>query len=231
MKIISILLLLLCMRVYATTIEGLDVPLQFDKSYQSKRNFEDFYLNVLVEKWSFPHRTELGEYQKEKFERALAILEEVLNSKKFKERVLSYTRKDGKRLFQKNYLWDNSSELLTNEDVLEIILNGNEHSRPNTLSEMNINSYVKVCRFWEYIGTWCRRVIGSTNPHHSKWIKLNWKFYKEFEIPQMVNNLTHEWIHLLGFLHGKKNLHEEVPYVVGKIAGQVAAEVLEEKGF
>ena len=58
-------------------------------------------------------------------------------------------------------------------------------------------------------------------------IRLNWKFYQKYETPQMVANLVHEWIHLLGFLHGNQNMHEEVPYVVGSIAGEVAQNILQ----
>ena len=42
----------------------------------------------------------------------------------------------------------------------------------------------------------------------------------------MVSNIVHEWIHLLGFLHGSKNMNQEVPYVVGRIAGLVAKDIL-----
>lgn len=42
----------------------------------------------------------------------------------------------------------------------------------------------------------------------------------------MVSNMVHEWIHLLGFLHGDTRITEEVPYVVGGIAGEVAQNLL-----
>jgi ssRNA-specific RNase YbeY (16S rRNA maturation enzyme) len=47
----------------------------------------------------------------------------------------------------------------------------------------------------------------------------------------MVANIVHEWLHLLGFLHGEVNMREEVPYVVGSIAGQVAEEYLAARGI
>lgn len=36
----------------------------------------------------------------------------------------------------------------------------------------------------------------------------------------------HEWIHLLGFLHGKEAPKEEVPYVVGYIAKLIASDYI-----
>lgn len=226
LKLIIVLQLLVMSFAYGSSIEGLEVPLQYDEHYMHNHNKSlqaSDYLTVNPEVTLFPN----NQRQKEKFEKALSILEEVLNSESFKSKVLAYKREsNGKREFQKAYLWRDSSKTLTNEDVLKIILAGNEKMRPHTENEMNINSYVKVCKWWQKAGVWCRKVIGSTSPSSSRWIKLNWKFYAKFEVHQMVNNLVHEWIHLLGFLHGSEHMREEVPYVVGKIAGVVAQEIL-----
>ncbi|MBA2404705.1 MAG: hypothetical protein H0V66_08030 [Bdellovibrionales bacterium] len=164
--------------------------------------------------------------QKAKFEKALAIMEEVMNSEEFKTKVIAYERR-GVRSYQKNYLWSASTKLLSNEEIYQVIMNGDEKKRPDTKGEMNFNSWVRVCNKLQMATLWCRQVIGSTTPDSSFWIKLNWTFYKSFETHEMVANMVHEWIHLLGFLHGNERTEEEVPYVVGDIAGEVAKGILQ----
>lgn len=181
------------------------------------------YLHFKPEDVSFPEH----DVQKQRFEKALEIMEAVMNSAEFKEKVIGYVNSNGDRKYNKNYLWNESQNLLSNEDIYEIIMNGNEKMRPGTEGEMNFNSWVKKCRGIERLGTWCRDVIGSTNPRSSAMIRLNWKFYSYFETHQMVSNMVHEWIHLLGFLHGNSNIREEVPYVVGAIAGEVAKKYID----
>ena len=167
---------------------------------------------------------------------ALEILEKIMNSEKFKQRVIGYQRpnrttasqNDHIREYHKNYLWRDPSKTLTNEDIYKIIMNGNEKIRPDTLGEMNIN--IK-----KYKSPWykprAKNVIGWTNPSSSKWINVNWHFYDHFKVHEMVGNIVHEWIHLLGFLHGNHYMREEVPYVVGKIASDIAQEILEQNNF
>ena len=113
-----------------------------------------------------------------------------MNSEEFKEMVIGYVNSKGERKYSKNYLWRDSQKLLTNEDVYAVIMAGNEKMRPGTQGEMNFNSWVKKCRGLERLGTWCRAVIGSTNPSSSAMIRFNWKFYSYFETHQMVANMV-----------------------------------------
>lgn len=232
MKFILFLLpFLVLSNSYASSIEGVKVDLKYDMEFLHNHKHvksNDPHLFVQAEDISFPDYSSIEINQKEKYDKALSILEKVLNSESFKLKVLAYKRSDGQRLYQKNYLWNDSDQVLSNRDVLDIILNGDEKMRPNTLNEMNINSYVKQCSWFQRMGIWCRKVIGSTSPSSSALIKHNWKFYKGFDTPEMVANIVHEWLHLLGFLHGNENMREEVPYVVGSIAGEVAKEFLSE---
>lgn len=208
---------------YATIIEGVEPLLDFSHSHEvNEFKVHNQYLKVIPESYRFPEGK-----QKEKFEKALSILEQVLNSTEFRTKVLTYKRGDGKRLYQKNYLWNDKDNLLSNEDVYNILMAADEKMRPNTFGEMNINALIRKCSwFKQKVSVWCRRVIGSTNPHVSEIMTLNWKFYSRYEVPNMVANIVHEWIHLLGFLHGSKNMDQEVPYVVGSIAGEVARGIL-----
>ena len=226
--------LILSFNILAHTHEGVVPVLKYSKKVQESLLFSksfDQKLEVIIESASFPSSSNLGKEQKKKFVKALALLEPVLNSQEFKTRVLSYVREGHEEPgYQKNYLWDNESERLNPEQIFKIIKEGNEKMIPATLGQMNINSWVKVCKWYQRPLTWCSKVIGSTSPSTSKWIKLNWKFYRTFDSHQMVSNLVHEWLHLLGFLHGPSStMRMEVPYVVGAIAGQVAKEMMEGK--
>lgn len=217
---------LFSVNILAHTIPGASPNLFFSKnaeSYASKIGSR--HIRFVSEDVSFPEGS-----QKEKFEKALSIMEEVMNSEEFKIKVIGYER-NGNRSYQKNYLWNDSSKKLSNEDIYEVIMNGDEKMRAGTEGEMNFNSWVRVCNTLQMATIWCRQVIGSTTPDSSHWIKLNWTFYKNFETHEMVANMVHEWIHLLGFLHGNDRITEEVPYVVGGIAGQVARNILRGNGL
>lgn len=229
MKVLTAMMVFLSLSAQATTHKHVHVELNFDSNYQISKSVSNRYLTVVPEEWSFPSRTQTGKTQKAKYEKALEILEEVLNSEEFRTKVLSYKRRDGKRLYQKNYIWNESDNTLTNEDVYNLLMRGDEKMVPNSIGEMNIYSWVKICSRaqWVYQYKWCSGVVGSTAPGSSRTITHNWTFYKDFETPSMVANIVHEWIHLLGFLHGPAaTMRDEVPYVVGAIAGQVAENIL-----
>lgn len=213
-------------QTYGTIIEGVEPLLNFSDDYHvDDHKVHNQYLKVVTEGYKFPRGK-----QKTKFELALSLLEEVLNSNEFKEKVLTYKRADGQRLYQKNHLWNDADHTLSNEDVYNIIMAGDEKMRPNTFGEMNINAKIRKCSwFKQKVSVWCRKVIGSTNPSASEWMTLNWKFYRKYEVPNMLANIVHEWVHLLGFLHGRKNMNQEVPYVVGRIAGQIAKKIMDER--
>ncbi len=232
---LSLMVFTLSLNLFAMSDDNVKVQLSFDKNYDSTQ-VDSKYLKVVQENWRFPSSTTTGKAQKKKFVAALNLLEEVLNSEEFKQKVLANETVLGmddqgneikERRFGKNYLWRDSQNLLSNEDIYQIIMDGNEKMRPGTEGEMNFNSWVKVCKWYQKAGTWCRKVIGSTDPSNSKWIKLNWKYYSYFDTPKMINNMTHEWLHLLGFLHGPAaTMRQEVPYVVGKIAEDVARSII-----
>lgn len=222
MKSIIALMLFMSHTVLAETHVDVKPNPQFSQDAQVFADkVESQHLKFVPEEISFPEGK-----QKEKFELALSLIEDVMNSPEFKKRVIGFER-NGERSYRKNYLWQDSDKLLTNEEIYQVIMNGNEKMRADTPGEMNFNSWVKACKSYEMIGVWCRKVIGSTSPSNSKWIRLNWTFYKKLETHEMVSNMVHEWLHLLGFLHGKNDIHEEVPYVVGYIAGEVAREMIE----
>lgn len=225
-EFLTVICAILSFNAFATVHKHVKPFLDFDKDYQMPhKSVSNQYLFVKIEDYRFRPKD-----QRVVFEEALSLLEEVMNSEEFKLKVLAYKNSSGKREYQKNYLWKDPSQRLTNEDVYNILMEGKEHMIPGTIGEMNIYAKLRICRGWRrHVTVWCRNVIGSTAPYSSEWMTLNWKFYSSFKAHEMVSNIVHEWIHLLGFLHGKVNMREEVPYVVGAIAGQVAEGIMKRR--
>jgi len=223
MKILTTLVFasILAFKAQATSLDHVKPVLNF--KYQKMNSIEEnsfSHLQVVTERAKFPK----GE-QKEKLLHAIELLEEIVNSDEFREKVISYVGPNGENEFTKNYLWKNSKERLTNEEVYEVIMAGNEKMRANTLNEMNLNIKYYTVPWWKFTS---KKVIGYTTPSSSKYIRVNWtNFYRRFETYEMVGNVLHEWLHLLGFLHGKENMRNEVPYVVGAIALEMAKKKLD----
>lgn len=218
--------------VLGSTLEGVIPDYRGSKVFNLDEKSSD-YIDVKLEKTYFNIRVNSKKKRRQfkRYKNALNLLERVMNSAEFKKRVINYERQVGvdennkpimERSYAKNYLWKNEDQRLTNEQIYDILILGDEKMRENTQGVMNINSRVKR--------SWSRKVVGYTNPSSSEFMTLNWHFYKNFKEHQMVANIVHEWIHLLGFLHGPRaTMRQEVPYIVGFIAGEIAKEILEQE--
>ena len=157
-------------------------------------------------------------YQSElaKMKQAFSDIETVVNSNEFKEKVINYLGKDGKR----SYLRNNG---LTNEQVYEAIMAGKELiGGEQTPGEMNFD-VTRYMKFWS-------KVIGYTEPGKSNTMYVHGKFYKKFSPAEISGNITHEWLHLCGFYHGSAADHDSVPYAVGYIMRDLAKK-LQKQGF
>lgn len=157
-------------------------------------------------------------YQSElaKMNEAFRVIEAVVNSNEFKEKVINYVGKDGKR----SYLRNNG---LTNEQVYEAIMEGKELiGGAQTPGEMNFD-VTRYMKFWS-------KVIGYTEPGKSNTMYVHGKFYKKFSPAEISGNITHEWLHLCGFYHGSAADHDSVPYAVGYIMRDLATK-LQKQGF
>jgi len=147
---------------------------------------------------------------------AFDIVENVINSEEFKTKVISYLSKNGQRTYTNN-------KGLTNEQVYETIMNGKELlNGDNTLGEMNFD-VDRYSRFWS-------KVIGYTNIGKDNVIHVNGKFYKNYSPAEITGNITHEWLHLMGFVHSSASDHDSIPYAVGYIMGDLAEKFVQQ-GF
>lgn len=138
------------------------------------------------------------------------VLERVVNSETFRERVLNFRNANGERAFASN----NGK---TNEEIYEIFMEGREKLLQDTPGEMNF--YLK--RY----NKWWSKVIGWTNGNINT-IHLNWKFYKNYEPNNIASNLAHEWTHKIGFDHKSAAEHDSAPYAIGYIVEELARKML-----
>ncbi len=136
---------------------------------------------------------------------AFKVLEEVVNSEEFKERVINFKNKKGERAFASN-------NKLSNEDIYAKFMEGRETLQQNTPNEMNF--FLKL-----YNKPWSR-VIGYTSGT-TNLININWKFFKGNSVDNVAANLAHEWTHKIGFDHKSASEHDSAPYGIGYIVGEL----------
>jgi hypothetical protein len=141
-----------------------------------------------------------------KINKAFELLQEVINSEEFKDRVINFKNSTGERKFASN-------KGLTNEEIYKIFMEGRETLQPETPGEMNfyLNLYYKP---WS-------KVIGYTSGTTNV-INMNWKFFKGFAPFSVSANLAHEWTHKIGFDHTSAKEHDSAPYAIGYIVGDMA---------
>jgi hypothetical protein len=150
--------------------------------------------------------------EKEKVLQSYEIIEAVINSNEFKEKVINFQNSQGQRSYSSN-------RSMTNEQIYEFLMQGKELvGGENTLGEMNFDVR-RYYRGWS-------KVIGYTNPGKNNTISVNGRFYSRYSLTQVTSNLVHEWIHLKGFLHDSARDHDSVPYAIGYIAENLAEKYL-----
>jgi len=146
----------------------------------------------------------------EKMENAFAVLEKVVNSVEFKNKVLNFENTQGKNKFASN-------KGLTNEQIYKIFMDGRETLQQNTPGEMNFFLKLYYKRYSKVIG-WTNGSINTIN--------INWKFFKGFRLSDVAGNLAHEWTHKIGFDHASASEHDSAPYAIGYIVREMSARVL-----
>ena len=73
------------------------------------------------------------------------------------------------------------------------------------------------------------KTIGYTYPNTVR-IWMNKKYFSRYTPVKVADNLMHEWMHKLGFTHEviwSKDRDHSVPYAVGYIVEELAAEISE----
>ncbi|MBF0298718.1 MAG: hypothetical protein HQK51_08360 [Oligoflexia bacterium] len=145
--------------------------------------------------------------------KAAEIIQQVLNSKEFKEQLINFTYNNEKQFA--------NNEDLTNEEIYEKIISGEEVliSGLNYQMDLVVSSYYK-----KFTST-----VGYTYPNINK-IYVNAKFYDHYNPAQIAGNFVHEWCHKLGFIHDYNRTARRaysVPYAVGYIVEKLGEKYLD----
>ncbi len=145
--------------------------------------------------------------QREKVENAAILVKRVISSREFKDAIVNHTV-NGVKTFA-----DNNG--LTNLQIYNRIIIASEKVSP----AKNYVLDVELELYYENSST-----IGYTFPDSTR-IWMNTKFFNTFTPYKVADNLTHEWIHKLGFTHdvaATVNRPNSVPYAVGYIVRDLA---------
>lgn len=143
----------------------------------------------------------------QKIRTAEELIKRVIATEEFRSRVIGFTY-NGARQFVDNGGY-------TNEQVYQKILDGAETLNKVTDNEMDI----QIEMYYENTST-----VGYTYSTTSK-IYANTKFYDSYTSATITGNMTHEWLHKLGFTHAQyysASRDASVPYAVGYIMRDIA---------
>lgn len=144
-------------------------------------------------------------------EESRALLERIVNSEEFKQRVLHFTF-NGQEAFHQN-------NGLTNLQIYNKIMAAAEELPKVTPANQVIDLTVQL-----YTSSWFgRNVVGYTSPDTST-IYMNTYSYNYATPAGTASNMLHEWLHKLGFDHdyySNSSRPYSVPYAIGDIIEQM----------
>lgn len=159
----------------------------------------------------------MSRMKEQKIYEAVEILRMVFSSPEFKRRILRH-RFNGRYRFAKN-------KGLTNRQIYYRILNGMERLYPYQNNAMDVEI--------ELYSDYTSNVLGFTRPR-SRRIWMNTKYFNRNTPVQIASNLTHEWLHKLGFDHERHRCWSRkysVPYAVGYIVRDLAKKYYENRFY
>ncbi len=151
--------------------------------------------------------------QETKIHKAFELIKKVIASDRFKKMVLE------KKYANKKQFVDNLG--LTNEQIyLKLLLASENLSRGNNNTmDLDLSTYFVSAN-----------VIGYTRPNiqtifmNTKYLNLN-----SFNEAQVAMNITHEWLHKIGFGHAAERTpsrEHSVPYAIGYIMRDLASGII-----
>lgn len=152
----------------------------------------------------------------DKLEKALEIMERVVNSELFQNKILYYEFHYRKKLFGGAIDFP-----YTSSQVLEIIENAVNY--PGNTAPHTIDLYLELLH-----GKNSRLANNGQAPE--KEIYIDKAQFEQMTSKQLANYLFHEWLHKLGFQHARYNLpfnkrNQSVPYAVGYFIEELADRV------
>ena len=154
---------------------------------------------------------------KAKVYRAKDILEVIMNSKDFRDRILNFTWKGEKQF--------NNNNGLTNKEVYRLLMTGEEVLMPASAGIMNFD-----LTLYRSKNPWSK-VKGYTLPDTMR-IWMNKKFFRKssWTAIDVAGNMAHEWVHKMGFSHDYRH-NVDRPYSVPYAVGYIVTDLAKEMGF
>jgi hypothetical protein len=164
--------------------------------------FNERDVHPLAESWKARVRlVNFDRSQEEKLWHAIHLIQRVIRSSEFRNRVLNYEYK-GRKSFV-------DSDGLTNDAIYNKIFDGAE-----TIGGMPGDNGMDVELELYHQAT---NTIGYTYPTAQR-IWINKKYFTKYTPVKVADNLMHEWMHKLGFTHDANwspDRDHSVPYAVG----------------
>lgn len=154
--------------------------------------------------------TGFSRMEEEKIHKAFELIKRVVASDEFKKRVLNKKHNGKKKYYNNNGL--------SNAQIYKKFLEGSEVLSPgnNNAMDLDIRAYRTDAL-----------VIGYTLPEIKQfYINRRYLAKSSFTPAQVAMNITHEWLHKLGFGHEVKptsNRPHSVPYAIGYIMRDLAS--------
>lgn len=139
----------------------------------------------------------------DKVQRALELIQKIVRTREFKNRVLNHSYNGVKQFADNNGL--------TNAQIYQKLLEGSEELLPGVDNQMDLEL--------ELYANYSTSTVGYTYANTLK-IWMNRKFFDQYEIAEVARNIFHEWTHKLGFGHDSRATAKRpysVPYGVGSI--------------
>ncbi len=146
--------------------------------------------------------------QEAKIQKAEDKIRKVIGSETFRSRILNHTYGGIKKF--------NNNNGLSNSQIYTKVLEAMESYLKAKNNSMDLN--VKV--YYQNSST-----VGYTTTT-SRYINMNTKFLNTYTSNQVARNMTHEWLHKLGFSHAlnySTSRNYSVPYAIGSIMESLAA--------
>lgn len=146
-----------------------------------------------------------------KVTQALKLLENVVNTPAFKDRVLNMTYKIGKTTYQGYTQTD-----LTPTQILQDIEKGQENYAGGSdgVIDLFLDSYYQRSS-----------TVGYTSKT-DKFIHMNQYIQGSYTAAQTAGNIFHEWMHKIGYDHSSRNnvyRPHSVPYKLGYMVAEMVA--------
>jgi hypothetical protein len=156
--------------------------------------------------------------QSQKLDQAVTILNQVLNTPEFKERILNFTYQGKAQFVQNNNF--------TNQQIYDQIMAGAEQlpkvTAPDEIADMQLSIYSPP---------WYRRfssAVAFTTAGDSK-LYLYKNYFNRASLADLCETLVHEWVHKLGYDHDFNSTARRpysVPYGVGASVNAVVTQYL-----